>query len=293
MSAGNTLLLALADAGFALQPDARLQSVGGGDASAAWRVRTADGHLFVKTASAGRSEVLAAEAAGLRELAAPGVLRVPAVLGLFDAPGEGSQRAVLVLEWLDLGRRTRDAEQRLGTALADLHRVTAERHGWVRDNTIGRTPQHNPETSDWVEFYAEHRLRFQLELLAPGAALERRGERLIRRLPRFFDGYEPAPSLLHGDLWGGNWGVCDGEPVIFDPAVYYGDRETDLAMTRLFGGFGDDFYRAYEARWPLAPGHERRLPLYQLYHVLNHANLFGGGYVSQAGALIERLLGMH
>ena len=112
----------------------------------------------------------------------------------------------------------------------------------------------------------------------------------MKRLPVFFEAYSPEASLLHGDLWGGNWACCDGEPVIFDPAVYYGDRETDLAMTRLFGGFGRAFYDAYESAWPLAPGHRERNDLYQLYHVLNHLNLFGSGYLGRAQDLIQRLL---
>jgi len=117
------------------------------------------------------------------------------------------------------------------------------------------------------------------------------GHRLCESLAAFFPGYRPPPSLLHGDLWSGNWGaVGAGEPVIFDPAVYYGDRETDLAMTRLFGGFGPAFYAAYESTWPLDPGASTRVTLYQLYHVLNHFNMFGGGYLAQARAMIERLL---
>ena len=108
-------------------------------------------------------------------------------------------------------------------------------------------------------------------------------------MPELFEGYEPQASLCHGDLWGGNWGVADSVPVIFDPAVYYGDRESDIAMTKLFGGFGREFYCAYERAWPMAPGHERRLDLYQLYHVLNHLNLFGAGYLSQALGLLRGL----
>ena len=115
------------------------------------------------------------------------------------------------------------------------------------------------------------------------------GDRLANKLPSFFDD-EPAPSLLHGDLWGGNWTVCDGVPVIFDPAVYYGDRETDIAMTRLFGGFGTEFYRAYNDAWQMSSGFERRLELYQLYHVLNHLNLFGTSYLGRSIQMMKSLL---
>jgi fructosamine-3-kinase len=145
-----------------------------------------------------------------------------------------------------------------------------------------------------VRFYVQHRLRFQLELAAQSGftgRLTERGALLCERVAGLFDGYHPVPSLLHGDLWGGNWAAdASGHPVIFDPAVYYGDREADIAMTRLFGGFGASFYAAYDAAWPLAPGAEERRTLYNLYHVLNHLNLFGGGYLGQAQAMIDLLL---
>ena len=173
-----------------------------------------------------------------------------------------------------------------------MHHHTEKRYGWHRDNTIGPTPQHNPWTRDWVEFFREQRLRFQLDLAARNGYsgdLQSLGLRLAERLPELFEGYRPEASLCHGDLWSGNWGVADGVPVIFDPAVYYGDRESDIAMTMLFGGFGRAFYRAYEESWPMAKGHEQRLKLYQLYHVLNHLNLFGSGYLGQAMKLLRDL----
>ena len=123
-----------------------------------------------------------------------------------------------------------------------------------------------------------------------GSELQALGDRLLKRLPIFFDAAPPAASLLHGDLWAGNWACCDAAPVIFDPAVYYGDRETDLAMTQLFGGFGTPFYEAYNASWPLAAGYGERCSLYQLYHVLNHVNLFGSAYVGRAMSLMRELL---
>src|SRR6267142_2455054 len=178
--------------------------------------------------------------------------------------------------------------------LAALHAVTAPRFGWVRDNTIGRTPQANAASDDWAEFFRERRLRPQLELTkAHGVAelLATPGERRRESVHGLLAGHRPAASLLHGDLWGGNWlASASGEPVLIDPAVYYGDRETDLAMTRLFGGFGERFYQAYQAAAPLAPAAQARCELYNLYHVLNHANLFGGGYAGQARDMIEHLL---
>ena len=245
--------------------------------------------VFLKTGPGSSLDMFTAEAEGLAELASPGAIRVPRVY----ACGEDDGAAFLATEWLDLGRASRDADVQLGTRLAALHRTTADRYGWHRDNTCGPTPQHNPWSDDWVAFFREHRLAFQLDLAARngyGGRLQESGARLLERVERYFEGYTPEASLLHGDLWGGNWGCCDGEPVIFDPAVYYGDRESDLAMTRLFGGFGRAFYAAYEEAWPLAPGSRERCDLYQLYHVLNHLNLFGSGYLGQAQRLIDNLL---
>jgi protein-ribulosamine 3-kinase len=174
-----------------------------------------------------------------------------------------------------------------------MHRATSGRFGWHRDNTIGATPQLNAWESDWIVFWQTYRLGYQLDLAARsghGGQLQRRGGLLLERLPALFD-HAPVPSLLHGDLWGGNFsGDAEGNPVIFDPACYYGDREADLAMTELFGGFSGRFYSAYRAAWPLDPGYDTRKTLYNLYHILNHLNLFGGGYGSQAERMIDRLL---
>ena len=227
-----------------------------------------------------------AEADGLNELRAAGEIRVPEVI---DCGVEGGE-SYLVIERLDLQHPSRETERDFGHRLAKLHRHTVDRFGWFRDNTIGATPQHNDWSEDWVTFFRERRLDFQVRLaLQNGYDLTAEGRRLGGRLTEFFDGYEPVPSLLHGDLWGGNWGSVGGEPVIFDPAVYYGDRESDIAMTMLFGGFGRAFYDAYESAWPMAPGHERRIRLYQLYHVLNHLNLFGSSYLGRARRLLGEL----
>jgi fructosamine-3-kinase len=261
------------------------QPVSGGDISAAWRV----GNLFLKTGPASSSDMFSAEAEGLSELAAPGAIRIPQVV----ACGVHSDTAFLATEWLELGRATRDTEARLGEQLALLHATTGDRFGWHRDNTIGLTPQHNDWSDDWIDFFRERRLGFQLQLAAEhgfSGSLQEQGARLLKRLPVFFENHEPRPALLHGDLWGGNWGSCDGVPVIVDPAVYYGDPESDLAMTRLFGGFGPAFYDAYAAHTPPAAGSHDRCDLYQLYHVLNHLNLFGSAYLGRAQELINKLL---
>jgi len=231
-----------------------------------------------------------AEADGLREIAATDTVRVPHPI----CTGSDQSQAWIVLEYLPLVPATRAAMARLGERLAALHRVTRAHYGWTRDNTIGSTPQVNTPTADWIEFWRRHRLGFQLDLAARNGhagALQRHGAELIERLPEFFADYRPAASLLHGDLWGGNASAtADGTPVIFDPAVYYGDREADLAMTELFGSFPRNFYDAYTAAWPLDTGYRRRRDLYNLYHVLNHLNLFGGGYRAQAEGIIRALL---
>ncbi len=268
----------------------RLTPVGGGDISAAWRVECERGTVFAKTGPASSESIFTAEAAGLEELARAGCIRVPEVLstGLDDAG------AWIALEWVTMQSSSSRVDAKLGEQLAELHRYTADRHGFYRDNMIGSTPQPNAQTDDWVEFYRQQRLDFQLRTASArgfGGELQSLGARVIERVPDFFDGREPEASLLHGDLWSGNKAALDDEPIIFDPAVYYGDRETDLAMSRLFGGFHRSFYEAYRATWPLADGHERRLALYQLYHVLNHLNIFGSGYLGRAVSMMRQLLG--
>lgn len=246
--------------------------------------------LFVKTVPVAAANRLTVEAMGLKALQRAGALRVPAV----RAQGIADDSAFLALEWIDAGVGSPDTEQRLGEGLAALHRVTAERFGWDRNNYLGPTPQANSWHADWIEFWRECRLRPQFELAArrgQGRLLGEAADRLLDVLDVLLADHRPQPSLLHGDLWAGNWRTAaGGEPVIFDPAVYYGDRETDLAMTHLFGGFGRRFYEAYQSSNPLPPGHAARRHLYNLYHILNHANLFGAGYVQRAQATIKRLL---
>jgi len=268
--------------------------VGGGSIHRCVRWHGEGGDAFVKLAAADTLPAFAAEAEGLQALAAAGALRVPTVL----AVGEAGGHALLALEWLDLQPATEGdgaLQAQLGERLAMQHRVTAPRFGWHRDNTIGATPQQNAWHDDWVRFFRERRLGFQLDLAAANgldARVVERGRDLGERCGAFFSSYRPVPSLLHGDLWGGNWGVVAGvrEPAIFDPAVYYGDREADLAMTRLFGGFGPRFYAAYQSAWPLDQAAGTRRTLYNLYHVLNHFSLFGGGYGRQAAEMIDKLL---
>ena len=246
-------------------------------------------NTFRKTGPESHFEMFEAEADGLAELRGAAEVRVPDVIDCGVMNGE----AYIDLERLELERPTHDAQRRFGEQLARLHRHTQEQFGWFRDNTIGLTPQVNTPGDDWIEFFCERRLGFQVELAITngyGAEIADLGGQLAQRLPELFEGYLPQASLLHGDLWSGNWGAVGGEPVMFDPAVYYGDRESDIAMTMLFGGFGRAFYDAYETAWPMAPGHADRLKLYRLYHVLNHLNLFGRGYLGQSLSLMRDLL---
>jgi len=263
--------------------------VGGGDISSAWKIRADEKPVFLKTGPAAAYEMFLAEAEGLRELASAQAIRVPQVLGCVCSGKE----SLLALEWIDFEIADAATEQKLGEQLARLHRHTGDRFGWRRDNTIGSTPQKNAWSDDWVRFLGERRLGYQLELAARNGYardLRSEGRQLLDNLGYYFSDYWPEPSLLHGDLWGGNWAAAGGEPVIFDPATYYGDRESDIAMTLLFGGFGSRFHSAYEAAWPLAPGHRKRILLYQLYHVLNHLNLFGASYLGRAQGIIRSLL---
>lgn len=243
---------------------------------------------FVKLNSAQTLPMFEAEQDGLAALAATNAVRVPRPL----CSGIVEGQACLVLEHLDLRPiAERGDAVACGHALAALHRATGARYGWHRDNFIGATPQLNAGQDSWARFFADARLRPQLaRAAAHGASLRRKGESLAEKLPAFFLDYRPQPSLLHGDLWHGNAAMCGETPAVFDPAVYYGDREADLAMTELFGGFPEAFYAAYREAWPLAEGYESRKTLYNLYHVLNHLNLFGAGYLRQAERMIDRLL---
>jgi fructosamine-3-kinase len=261
-----------------------------------WRAEMPTGRrCFVKASEGRHRAMIDAEADGLRALAATRTVRVPAVIAADEHDGV----AYLVLEWLDFGT-SRAGAAGLGRALAALHRAlpprgpNGERFGWRRHNWIGGAPQSNGWLDDWPAFFRDARLAPQLALVTRngcGRALSDEGDRLLAALPSLLRGHAPAPSLLHGDLWSGNAATLeDGTPVTFDPAVYVGDRETDLAMTELFGGFSETFHAAYREAWPLPDGYPQRRTLYNLYHVLNHLNLFGDGYSAQAVRMIDELL---
>jgi fructosamine-3-kinase len=245
---------------------------------------------FAKTNDAGHAAMFEAEAGGLAALAAANALAVPRAL----AHGHDEERSWLVLEWLELAPLGNAAAAALGSALATQHRAARPRFGWERDNFIGASPQANGWSDDWPAFWRDKRLHAQLRFAARNRLPSRmidRGERLAADCEAFFRGHAVSASLLHGDLWGGNAAaLADATPVVFDPAVYVGDREADVAMTELFGGFPADFLAAYRAEWPLDSGYTVRRELYNLYHVLNHANLFAGNHVRQAEQAIGKLL---
>ena len=248
------------------------------------------GRAFIKLAAPEHLTRLRAEARGLEALRASGAVRVPEVWLM----GGESRYYFLIMEQFDLETGNADAHARLGRELAALHRVTGASFGFERDNFIGATPQSNQQGGDWPAFYRERRLLPQLALarMRPdNHAWVERGSLLAQEMKALFAGHAPQPSLLHGDLWSGNAGFADGGvPVLYDPAVYYGDREADLAMTELFGGFAPSFHAAYREAWPLDAGYTVRRDLYNLYHLINHFNLFGGGYGKQAADMIDRLL---
>ena len=244
---------------------------------------------FVKTNRVSLLEMFEAEAEGLDELAASATIKVPRAL----CAGTAGDISFIVLEHLELGQGNILGWRQAGERLAALHRSSAAAFGWKRDNTIGAMPQHNSWQQDWTAFWRDQRLGFQLEEAARNGyrgRLQVLGEQLLARFPALID-HDPPPSLLHGDLWGGNLGFTRaGEPVIYDPATYFGDREAELAMTELFGGFSADFYAAYREAWPIDAGYRVRKTLYNLYHVINHLNLFGGGYGAQAERMLQTLL---
>lgn len=268
--------------------------VAGGCINHGMRVQMADGPVFIKYNPDAPPGLFAAEARGLKALAAAadGVW-VPQPLAWADA--EEGAPAWLAMEWVEPARRDSGFGARLGRGVAAMHRAgSADGWGWGEDNFIGPLPQANGRTGSWAEFWRTRRLQPQLDLTRgagrmPGRAAE--WDRLMDRLPELLAPAEAdGPSLLHGDLWGGNVLAAARGPALIDPAVYRGHREADLAMTELFGGFGADFRAAYEEAWPLRPGYPARRAVYQLWYLLIHVNLFGGGYGAQTQGVLRQAL---
>lgn len=264
------------------------RSVSGGCINQGYRIEDDKYTYFVKLNQASQMDMFVAEALGLQQMLATNTIRVPKVI----CWGVSANSAYIVLEWLNLGRGDNNSWQEMGRNLAKMHQWSCpkQKFGWDINNTIGSTPQINTWTSDWADFFAKHRLGYQFQLAKRRGGNFPNQERLLSAIPELLN-HQPQPSLVHGDLWGGNAGASlEGEPVIFDPATYIGDREVDLAMTELFGGFPPAFYRGYNEVFPLDSGYEQRKTIYNLYHILNHFNLVGGGYASQANRMIEQIL---
>ena len=265
----------------------RHSSVSGGCIHNAQALETNKGTFFVKINRIESLPMFEAEAAGLEAIQETAAIRCPTV---YFADTLADQ-AVLVLEYIPMQAAQPGSMKNLGKQLASLHKTTGQKFGWHRHNNIGLTPQENTESEDWISFFKEQRLEFQMNLCAKKGLRLPGGKDLEENLDSFFQDYNPLPSLLHGDLWGGNVGFdAAGEPVIFDPACYYGDREADLAFTEMFGGFSAEFYASYQEELPLNPGYRIRKRLYNLYHELNHYYLFGGGYGRQAQETVRSLL---
>jgi fructosamine-3-kinase len=272
----------------------RMQSVGGGDINTATRIELADGRrAFVKTNLTAPKGMFPAEARGLEWLAQTHAIRTPTVFAVCRTEATG-QAAFLVLEWIPAGRPCHDFDEKFGQRLATLHRAGAPCFGFDSDNFIGSLPQDNRSLPTWPDFLYLRRLEPQLKRAVSGGKLDASAagdfEKLANRLDDLFPHPEP-PARLHGDLWGGNLYVdSEGEPCLIDPAVYAGHREMDLGMMRLFGGFSAQVFDAYAECYPLAPGYEDRIALTQLYPLLVHVNLFGGGYAASVRSALKRYL---
>jgi len=264
-----------------------ISSLPGGDINHAALIGDGVTSYFLKYHRHASTDMFAAEARALNEIAKHKCIRVPKPI-LY---GRDGQTAWLVMEYLEL--TASGPATQLGEQLAAMHTVTNDRYGWAADNFIGTTPQRNGFNSNWTEFWRDCRLQPQLALAEAagfGGQLMSTGEHLLQDIDQLMDGHRPEASLLHGDFWAGNKAYThDGRAVIFDPASYYGDRETDIAMSELFGGFDREFYAAYKAHAPLPDGYPLRRDLYNLYHLLNHLNLFGAAYLSRCKDMIANL----
>ncbi len=266
---------------------AQRRSVSGGCINQGYCLESNEQAYFVKLNQAHQVKMFAAEALGLKQIAATQTIRVPQPV----CHGVSEGHSYLVMEWLNFGHGTVEAWKAMGQQLAALHHHGgSEFFGWDEDNTIGSTPQLNPWTADWATFFAEYRLGYQLQLAQRRKEFFPCPEEIIQQAKEGLRERSPRPALVHGDLWSGNVAVLtSGEPVILDPATYYGDPEVDLAMTELFGGFPAAFYQGYSEGSPLDAGYQSRKTLYNLYHILNHFNLFGGGYGQQAQQMIQQI----
>ncbi|GGD78022.1 fructosamine kinase family protein [Lacimicrobium alkaliphilum] len=245
----------------------------------AFRITDGQRRFFVKVTEVSELLRLETEAAGLNKLRQSELLKIPKVICV----GKTSQSGFLVLEYLHMQEGSPEQWQQFGQQLARLHQSDHQQmYGWQEDNYIGATPQPNGWKKKWCQFFSEQRIGYMLQLLNEKALLKSDVDKVVDRVRQLLAGHTPPASPLHGDLWQGNTGFWKGQPVLYDPAFYFGDRETDIAMTEFFGRFPEAFYQGYEQVWPLSEDYQYRKPVYQLYHNLNHALLFGGQYIHSA-----------
>ena len=274
-----------------LSPIARRQPVTGGCIHRVEIIQLVDGRRYCVKSNRDAGDMFAQEAYGLTAIAQVGRLAVPQVIAV-ETLDAGQQ--CLVLEAIDSAPPAADFWQRFGNRLAEHHRLgRSHKYGWSSDNYLGSTPQKNETRDTWTAFFSECRLGYQLRLARQrglgSVELYRAANRMLDRLDKWLGDQAPQPSLLHGDLWSGNYLVgADGYAVVIDPAVYYGSREAELAMPLLFGGFPQEFFDAYCEVWPLEDSWRERVELYKLYHLLNHLNLFGVGYLDSCLEIVKR-----
>ena len=262
-------------------------SVSGGCINEAFRVEVGQQTFFVKRHQKALAPMFQAEYEALKELEATHTIQVPTPIGW----GIGGGYAWLVTSFLELENCRGDSQFELGRQLASLHQIPQPYFGWKRDNTIGSIKQPNKPSDNWISFWREHRLEWQMRLARDKGGEFKSADLILDRLELFFEDYKPQPALLHGDLWNGNVAALpSGLPVIFDPASYYGDSEAEFGIIEMFGGFSREFDHGYQSIRPRHAGFSGRLPLYRLYHELNHFNLFGSLYTSACESSIRQLL---
>lgn len=262
--------------------------LGGGSINQVAIVNSPSGERVLKWNTANLCDMFVAERKGLELLrASTDEIVIPEVFG----SGKTESHSWLLISYIPKLSGNLENSQHFGQALAGLHRYTADRYGLDHHNYIGRLPQQNTYEDNWPDFFIRRRIRPQIKMAVDSGKMDKSviktAEKLYQAVPDLFP-HEPA-SLIHGDLWGGNYMfTTEGKAAIFDPAVYYGHREIEIAFTQLFGGFDSGFYRGYESAWPLEPGFEERVDVYNLYPLLVHVNLFGGGYVTQALSVLNK-----
>lgn len=263
-----------------------IREVKAGDSHKAYKISDGKQRFFVKTNEKFQLSNFESEREGLEHISQTQLFKVPKVI----CSGLVSNHSYLVLEYITITQGDDPSWFHFGQALAKLHHNhTQQMYGWQEDNFIGLTPQPNLWQKKWNCFFAEQRIGFMLQLLSEKGIVLANIESAVGSVKHLLLGHKPKASMLHGDLWQGNTGFHSNQPVIYDPAFYFGDRETDLAMTELFGRFPESFYQGYADIWPLDEGYQYRKPIYQLYHVLNHALLFGGHYIDSAKITLKNL----